>query len=243
MRNTESANTGYLPPDDPNYRQYQLASQFEPSPIARQFAATLIGTCPHGLRNDRAACADHLSGVMAAHGLSGLADEGKRRSQPHLAAAEEAKDELIEANDELEAAIRERRSLPDEVVTEPSRATRGDVRRQLSQNQRIAAQRELIGDREHLRTGTPGWVGWVVAVIVAVIETVVTLRIFNVDFTDLSISFLPWLALTVALGFFNHRVAAYLGEKRRAARETLDAATRLNTTAISRLHLENGVTR
>ena len=33
------------------------------------------------------------------------------------------------------------------------------------------------------------------------------------------------------------------GEKRRAARETLDAATRLNTTAISRLHLENGVTR
>ncbi len=139
MNNHDDSNTGFLPPDDPNYREYQAASQFEPNPIAKQFAATLVGTCPRGLRSDRSACADHVGGVMAAHGLGGLLEEGKRRGQDHLRTAEDAKDRMIDANDDLAAVIAARRSLVDEVVTTPSRATRGDIRRQLSQNQRVAA--------------------------------------------------------------------------------------------------------
>ena len=72
----------------------------------------------------------------------------------------------------------------------------------------------------------------------------VTLSIFNVDLTHFYLlSFLPWLALTLGLVFFNHQVAAYLGEKRRIAREVLDAATRLNTSALHRIHRETGGAR
>ena len=239
----ETANTGFLPPDDPNYRQFQAAAQFEPSAVARQYAATLVDTCPRSIRGDVDACAAHLTGVSAALGLSGLIEAGKRNAEVHLADAEHATEEMTAANDEIEDAARERRGLVNDVVTEPSRMTRGEIRRQLSQNQRIAAQRELVGDFEHRNGGDPGLLGWVVATIVAVIETVVTLRIFNVDLTHIYVlSFLPWLALTLALVFFNHQVAGYLGEKRRIARETADAATRLNTAAISRLH-ESGMAR
>lgn len=62
------------------------------------------------------------------------------------------------------------------------------------------------------------------------------MRIFNIDLTAFSWSWMPWIALTVGLVFFNHNVAGYLGEKRRAARETRDAATRLHTHAVHRMH-------
>ena len=245
MTSTEGFLAGYLAADDPNYRQFMAASQFEPSPIARQFAAMLVGTCPHGLRHDPDACAAHLQGVAAAHGFTDLIDEGRRRAEPHIAGADESLDAMIAANAELEGAAHDRRALPNEVVdAHPNRGSRSEVRRQLSQNQRIVAHRELVGDFEHRRTGKPGVIGWVVAIIVGLLETVVTLRIFNVDLTHFYLlSFLPWLALTVGLVFFNHQVAAYLGEKRRIAREVLDAATRLNTSALHRIHRETGGAR
>ena len=228
----------YLPADDPHYRRFMAASQFEPSPVVRQLAATLVDTCPLEIRNDAEACAHHLQGITAAHGLTSLRGEGRRRAEPHLAAADEALDALTDSTDQLEAAVQQRQALPDEVVdAQPQRGSRADIRRQLSQNQWLAGQREMVGDREHLQPGKPHWwIGWPVAIIVAVIETVVTLRIFNVDLTHVSFSALPWLALTVGLVFFNHNVAAYLGEKRRIARETVDAATRLNTAAVHRMH-------
>ena len=245
MTVTDNGVAGYLPADDPNYRQFQAASQFEPNPIARQFAAMLVGTCPQAIRHDPAACAEHLQGVVAAHGFTDLVNEGKRRAEPHLGDADQALDDLIAANEDLDNTVRERQALMHEIVdAKPNRASRADIRRQLSQNQQVVAQRELVGDLEHRQPGNPGWRGWVIAVIVAVIETVVTLRIFNVDFGAISFqSFLPWLALTAGLVFFNHEVAKYLGQKRRHAREIQDAAMRLNTTALHRLHHESGVSR
>ena len=245
MTVTDNGVAGYLPADDPNYRQYQAASQFEPSPIARQFAAMLVGTCPHSIRHDPAACAEHLQGMVAAHGFTDLVNEGKRRAEPHLADADESLDDMIAANEELASTVRDRQALAHEIVdAKPHRASRADIRRELSQNQQVVAQRELVGDLEHRQSGSPGWLGWVVAAIVAVIETVVTLRIFNVDLGVISFqSFPAWFALTVGLWFFNHRVAQYLGHRRRHAREIQDAATRLNTTALHRLHHESGVSR
>ena len=196
------------------------------------------------VRHDPVACADHLQGVMAAHGITDLVDRGRRLAAPHLAAADEALDQLTAANLRLEAAADRRRNLPDEVVDAPPiRAGRAAIRRQLAQNQHVAAQRELAGDLEHRQTGSPGWTGWVVAGIVAVIETVVTLRIFNVDLTDLTWTAVPWLALSGGLVLFNHQVAGYLGEKRRAARETRDAAIRLNTNGFHGFHEHPGTAR
>jgi len=210
MSNTASPASDYLLPDDPHYRLFMAASQFEPSPVVRQLAATLVATCPLDIRDDPRASARHLQGMTAAHGQTSLRGEGRRRAEPHLAAADEALDGLTESTDELHALAQERQALPDQVVdAQPQRGTRADIRRQLSQNQWLAGQREMVGDREHLQPGKPGWVGWVVAGLVAVIETVVTLRIFNVDLTHLiALSTAPWLALTVGLVFFNHNVAA-----------------------------------
>lgn len=170
MTTLESPTRGFLHADDPSYRPYMAAAQFEPSPIARQFAAMLVGTCPPGVRHDPAACAEHLQGVAAAQGLTELAAEGRRRAERHLADADAALDELIAADDTLEEAARNRRALPDQVVdAQPHRGSRSEIRRQLAQNQQIAARRELVGDVEHLKPGNPGWLGWVVALIVGVI--------------------------------------------------------------------------
>jgi len=244
MTTTDPSTPGVLQPDDPNYRQFMAASQFEPEPIARQFAGMLVATCPREVRHDPVTCADHLQGVMAAHGITDLMDRGRRLAAPHLAAADEALDQLTAANLRLESAADRRRNLPDEVVDAPPiRAGRAAIRRQLAQNQHVAAQRELAGDLEHRQTGSPGRTGWVVAGIVAVIETVVTLRIFNVDLTDLTWTAVPWLALSGGLVLFNHQVAGYLGEKRRAARETRDAAIRLNTNGFHGFHELPGTAR
>lgn len=250
MTATENRFAGDLPADDPNYRRYQSFSQFEPSPIAKQFAAVLIGTCPHAIRQDSAACAEHLQGMVAAHGFGNLVNEGKRRAEANVGDADQSLDDLVDADDALETVARERQALQHEVVeARPNRASRTEIRRQLSQNQGVVARRELVGDLEHRRTADPGWIGWIVSAIVAVIESVVTLRIFSVDLSEISLSslslssFVPWLALTVGLVLFNHRVAAYLGETRRHSRETLDAAIRLNTIAIHRRRHESGVTR
>ena len=184
MTTTDARAPGVLHADDPNYRQFLAASQFEPNDIARQFAGMLVASCPRDVRHDPTACADHLQGVMAAHGITELVTKGQALAEPHLADADEALDDLMAANVALESVAGQRRTLPDEVVdAQPNRAGRGAIRRQLAQNQHIAAQRELVGDFEHRRPGSPGWIGWVVASIVAVIETVVTLRIFNVDLT------------------------------------------------------------
>ena len=118
----------------------------------------LVATCPREVRHDPVACADHLQGVMAAHGITDLVDRGRRLAAPHLAAADEALDQLTAANLRLEAAADRRRNLPDEVVDAPPiRAGRAAIRRQLAQNQHVAAQRELAGDLEHRQTGSPGW--------------------------------------------------------------------------------------
>jgi hypothetical protein len=237
MTTTEPTGRGFLHADDPNYRQYMAAAQFDPSPIARQFAAMLVATCPHGIRHDPDACAAHLQGVAAAQGLTELTAEGRRRAEKHLAGADAALDELVQANDTLEDSARQRRALPEQVVdAKPHRASRAEIRRQLAQNQQIAAQRELVGNLEHLKSGHAGPLGWVIATIVAVIETVVTMRVFNIDLSAFSWSWMPWLALTLGLLIFNHNVAGYLGEKRRAAREVHDAATRLHTHAVHRMH-------
>ena len=251
MTATENRCAGDLPADDPNYRRYQSFSQFEPGPIAKQFAAVLIGTCPHTIRQDSAACAEHLQGIVAAHGFGSLVNEGKRRAEAHVADADQSLDDpVVDANDALEVIAHERQALRHEVVgAKPNRASRTEIRRRLSQNQGVVAQRELVGDLEYRRTADPGWIGWIVAAIVAAIESVVTLRIFNGDLSDISSSsfslssLVPLLALTVGLVLFNHRVAAYLRETRRYSRETFDAAIRLNTIAIHRRHHESGVAR
>src|SRR4029077_9809706 len=115
MTATDKSVAVYLPADDPNYRQFQAASQFEPNPIARQFAAMLISTCPHTIRHDPAACADHLQGMVAAHGFTDLLNEGKRRAEPHLADADQSLDDLIGANDDLASTVRQRQALVHEI--------------------------------------------------------------------------------------------------------------------------------
>jgi hypothetical protein len=167
---------------------------------------------------------------------------GEKLAEEHLKIAEQAKDQLAAANDRLEEVGRKRKKLGDEPVEGPTgRITRRQNRIQLGQNQQIESQRELAGHLEHRHAPGAGWLGHAVALVIAAIETAVTVRIFNVDLFHFTLLvFLPWLALTVALWIFNDHVTAYLGRRRRDARETREAATRLNTLALSQAHFPSG---
>jgi hypothetical protein len=232
----------YLPPDDPNYRQYVAACQFEADERAKQIAAVLIDTCPRGIRHDPVLCAEFLQGPAAALVINAVIEQGEKDAEVHLENAEAATIMLAHDNDRLARVNRDRRDLAEDIIEGAvGRITRAENRAQLAVNQHVAGQRDLAGDREHRRVPGAGWLGTVVAVVVAVLETVVTLRIFNISFSHLVfMSFLPWLALTVGLGLFNTFVTAYLGRRRRDARELQKARVALNTRGYSQTHYPNG---
>lgn len=233
---------GFLSMDDPHYLRCRAATAFEPDPRVRQGVALLIQTCPLDIRDDPRACVEYLNGPGAASLLQALARAGKKEAETHLEVAEDAVRDVAETNKELADIQRQRHDLPDDAVDGPTgRITRQQNREELVEDQRVAAHRELAGDTEHRKTSGAGWKGIIAAVVIAVIETALTLRVFNVSFTQLEgLTFLQWLGITVALAVFNAYVGAHLGRRCRDAREVREAAYRLNDLERSRAHYPNG---
>ncbi len=239
---THTASGGYfLPPDDPNYPQWATMAQYEPDRRVHQLSGALIGNCPRGIRGNPNRCAEYLAGPVSAAIVQAAVASGEKTAVEHIDRAEQAKDELIHANRDLEAINVAREKLPHMPVDGPHgrRVTPAQNRTQLIQTQRVAHQRVVGEDGEHNKVAHTPVSGHIAAVVCAVIETVFTLRVFNVSLTHIVwLQFLPWLAATVGLAIFNVKVAEWLGGRRRIARETQRAAVELNTRALTRAHAQ-----
>jgi hypothetical protein len=237
---SQAPSSGYfLPPDDPNFPQWAAMAQLEPDPRVHQLSGALIANCPRSFRSDPTKCAEYLSGATSAAIVQAAVASGERAATVHIERAEQAKDDLIRTNRDLEAINRARERLPHTPVDGPHgrRVTPAQNRAQLIQSQRVADHCIAREDDEHTKIAHTPISGHIVAVLVAVLEMVFTLRVFNVSLTHIVILvFLPWLAATIALALFNVKVAEWLGRRRRIARETENAAVRGTTHALAAAH-------
>lgn len=238
-KTTSTSSSTFLPPDDPDFPHWAAIIQGEPDLRVHQLSAALIANCPRAFRGDPAKCAEYLSGATSATIVQAAAASGEKAAVEHIDRAEQAKDELIRANRDLEALNHTRTVLPHTPVegAHGRRITPAQNRAQLIQTQRVADVCIAREDDEHTKVARTPISGHIAAVLVAVLECVFTLRVFNVDLTHIVwLIFLPWLAATVALALFNVKVAEWLGRRRRIARETENAAVRGTTYALAAAH-------
>lgn len=211
----------YLPIHDPDALRYQqyVTTLYAHDLVACGVGALHIGAVPPAQRT-----ADTIAAQLDGPGhdavVQAVITEGVQRAEPALAAADLHRRDAQTANDQLDRLIHDRESLPAELVPiAGAHMSRQHVRDALPAWQQNGENRALAGDAEHENRPGRGWIGWILAVIVAVIEAGITIRIFNVSFSALSLSALTWLGVTAALVFFNHLVVKEAGRAQRNYRE------------------------
>ena len=227
-----------LPAHDPDalrYAQY-IAPLYGNDPIAMGVAAMHIGSVAPDQRTAET-IAERLNGPGHEAAIQALFAEGVRRAEPILTQADQHRQAAQEANDQLEHLIHARRTLPEQIAPiAGAHLTRHQVRTQLPIWQQVAENRALAGDTEHEKQPGRSWIGWVLAFIIAVIEAGITIRIFNVSITALSLSAVTWLGITAALVFFNHLVLNEAGSAQRDYRETRKQNRLIAEKAIGTTH-------
>ncbi|MDQ1537348.1 MAG: hypothetical protein QOE58_1741, partial [Actinomycetota bacterium] len=161
----------------------------------------------------------------------------------HLDRADEHKDGLIASDNAIRDITRQRAALWDRPVTgaHGRQVTPAENRQQLTHNQQVAQHRIASGNREHLEDGQIGWKGHAAGVLAAGVEVMVTTRVFNINFGQLILlNFIAWLAVTVALIWFDIHVSQWYGHHRRAVRRLTRAAEALTPITIAKSRKNTG---